>query len=42
VVREPVERHRRLLSDEQRELIERACGELYRDALTLTGPATAG
>jgi hypothetical protein len=36
VLTDPVERHRRLLSGEQRELIESECDQLYREALALT------
>ena len=36
VLTEPVERHKQLLSDDQRELIRSECDELYQQALTLT------
>jgi hypothetical protein len=37
VVTDPVERHKELLSDEQRQLISSRCDELYREALPLAG-----
>jgi hypothetical protein len=36
VLTEPVERYKKLLSDEQQELIRSECDELYQQALTLT------
>ena len=34
--RDPVKRHKKVLSDEQRELVSRECDELYQEALGLT------
>ena len=36
VAPDPVKRHKKVLSDEQRELVSRECDELYEEALGLT------
>ena len=38
VVKDPVQRHDKVLSDEQKDLIRTGCDELYRETLALTEP----